>query len=149
MKNKRQMLILDIIHQLAVETQDELVEALRQHGMDVTQATVSRDIKELRLIKSMDETGKYRYAMPVTQDKTLNERLIRLFVDSVVSIRYANNLIVIKTLSGSAGIAGETLDALQLSEIIGTIAGDNTLLVITESNEAAVHVTEILNRLLA
>ena len=131
MKTVRQVAILDII-----EKQD-LAEALRQRGIGVTQATVSRDIKELRLLKVLSANGVYKYATADKAEHGLSDRLIRMLTDSVLSISSANNLIVIKTLSGSANVAAEALDSLHWPEVLGTLAGDNTILMIIRSNEEA------------
>ena len=132
MKTVRQVAILDII-----ETQEDLAEALRQRGIGVTQATVSRDIKELRLLKVLSANGVYKYATADKAEHGLSDRLIRMLTDSVLSISSANNLIVIKTLSGSANVAAEALDSLHWPEVLGTLAGDNTILMIIRSNEEA------------
>lgn len=114
MKAKRQALIREIVESQSIQTQEELAEALRVHGMVVTQATVSRDIKEMHLIKVLAEDGVYRYAMIDKNDQGVGDRLIRMLSDSVVDINSANNLIVIKTLSGSAHVAAEAVDSLQI-----------------------------------
>ena len=116
-------------------TQEELADALRQHGMVVTQATVSRDIKELHLLKVLAEDGGYRYATMDKSEQGTNDRLIHMLADSVLDMQYANNLIVIHTLAGSAHVAGEAVDSLKWPEVLGTIAGDNTILVVVRSNE--------------
>ena len=118
-------------------TQEDLAEALRQRGIGVTQATVSRDIKELRLLKVLSANGVYKYATADKAEHGLSDRLIRMLTDSVLSISSANNLIVIKTLSGSANVAAEALDSLHWPEVLGTLAGDNTILMIIRSNEEA------------
>ena len=135
MKAKRQALIREIVESQSIQTQEELAEALRVHGMVVTQATVSRDIKEMHLIKVLAEDGVYRYAMIDKNDQGVGDRLIRMLSDSVVDINSANNLIVIKTLSGSAHVAAEAVDSLHWSEVLGTVAGDNTILIIVRSND--------------
>ena len=137
MKTVRQVAILDIIEKQDIETQEDLAEALRQRGIGVTQATVSRDIKELRLLKVLSANGVYKYATAVKAEHGLSDRLIRMLTDSVLSISSANNLIVIKTLSGSANVAAEALDSLHWPEVLGTLAGDNTILMIIRSNEEA------------
>ena len=103
--------------------------------MVVTQATVSRDIKEMHLLKVLAEDGSYRYATMDKEEQGTSDRLIRMLADSVVGMDSANNLIVIRTLPGSAHVAGEAVDSLRWSEVLGTIAGDNTILVIARSNE--------------
>lgn len=135
MKVKRQALIREIVESQSIQTQEELAEALRQHGMVVTQATVSRDIKELHLLKVLAEDGGYRYATMDKGEQGTNERLIHMLADSVLDIQSANNLIVIHTLAGSAHVAGEAVDSLKWPEVLGTIAGDNTILVVVRSND--------------
>lgn len=145
MKSARQIAILEIIAEQPVETQEDLADALRSHGFQVTQATVSRDIKELRLVKALSADGSYRYVTSDKNENTLNERLIRMFSETVISISYAYNQIVLKTLSASASIAAETIDSLQWPEILGTIAGENTILMIVRSVEEVPAVVERLN----
>ena len=135
MKAKRQALIREIVEAQSIQTQEELAEALRAHGMVVTQATVSRDIREMHLLKVLAEDGSYRYATMEKSDSGMNDRLIRMLTDSVVEMNSANNLIVIHTLPGSAHVAAEAIDNLKWPETIGTIAGDNTSLVIVRTNE--------------
>ena len=105
MKTVRQMAILDIIAKQDVETQEELAEALRARGIQVTQATVSRDIKELRLLKVLTPSGSYKYATADKAENGLSERFIRMLAESLLSVAASNNLIVVKTLSGSAHVA--------------------------------------------
>ena len=135
MKAKRQALIREIVEAQSIQTQEELAEALRARGMVVTQATVSRDIREMHLLKVLAEDGSYRYATMEKSDAGMNDRLIRMLSDSVVEMNSANNLIVIHTLPGSAHVAAEAIDNLKWPETIGTIAGDNTILVIVRTNE--------------
>ena len=135
MKARRQALIREIVESQSIQTQEELAQALGERGMVVTQATVSRDIKEMHLLKVLAEDGSYRYATMDREEQGTNERLIRMLSDSVVSMDSANNLIVIRTLPGSAHVAGEAVDCLKRPEVLGTIAGDNTILVIVRSNE--------------
>ena len=135
MKSVRQVAILDIIEKQDVETQEELAEALRARGIQVTQATVSRDIKELRLLKVLSSSGAYKYATADKAENGLNERFIRMLSESVLSVAASNNLVVVKTLSGSANVAAEALDSLRWPEILGSLAGDNTILLIIRSND--------------
>ena len=129
MKSTRHAMILQLVQTEAIETQDELVERLRERGLVVTQATVSRDIKELRLIKVMGAKGKYQYASVEQEEEGLSQRFIDLFSRSVLSLTGAGNIIVIKVLAGSANVAGEAIDSLHWPGIAGCIAGDNTLFV--------------------
>ena len=133
MKTVRQVAILDIIEKQNIETQEDLAEALRLRGLRVTQATVSRDIKELRLLKVLTPTGAYKYATADKAENGLSERFIRMLAESLLSVAASNNLIVVKTLSGSANVAAEALDSLHWPEILGTLAGDNTILLIIRS----------------
>ncbi|MGN0970625.1 MAG: arginine repressor [Aristaeellaceae bacterium] len=137
MKTVRQMAILDIIAKQDVETQEELAEALRARSIQVTQATVSRDIKELRLLKVLTPSGSYKYATADKAENGLSERFIRMLAESLLSVAASNNLIVVKTLSGSANVAAEALDSLHWPEILGTLAGDNTILLIIRTEAEA------------
>ena len=141
MKTVRQVAILDIIEKQEIETQEELASALNARGIRVTQATVSRDIKELRLLKVLTPSGKYKYATGDQADNNLTDRFIRMLAESLLSVSSANNLIVVKTLSGSANVAAEALDSMHWPEVLGTLAGDNTVLLIIRSNEETITVT--------
>ena len=138
MKTVRQVAILDIIEKQEIETQEELASALNARGIRVTQATVSRDIKELRLLKVLTPSGKYKYATGDQADNNLTDRFIRMLAESLLSVSSANNLIVVKTLSGSANVAAEALDSMHWPEVLGTLAGDNTVLLIIRSNEETI-----------
>ena len=143
MKGNRQSLISEIITNQIIRTQEELAEALQERGISVTQATISRDIKEMHLVKGLSDDGSYRYLLGEQGDSGVSDRLIRMLMDSVVSMDSASNLIVVRTLSGSAHVAGEAIDNLKWPEIVGTIAGDNTILVIVRSQD---YVAEIIDR---
>ena len=136
MKSVRHDLILDIIDKKDIETQEELAAELKARGVKVTQATVSRDIKELRLLKVLSDHGGYKYATVERAEKGMSERFIRILSESVISLDNVGNLIVIKTLSASANAAAEAIDSMKWSEVLGSIAGDNTILVIARSEEA-------------
>ena len=142
MKRQRHRMILEIIENQAIETQEALSEALRKYGFDLTQATVSRDIKELRLFKVMGDDGVYRYAVAERSEQGLTERLRRVFAETVQSVDYACNQIVIKTLPGGAHAAAEMVDTMRWKEVVGTLAGDNTILVILRTVEDAPEVVE-------
>lgn len=129
MKAARHAMILQIIEKHNIETQDELAELLRKNGFDVTQATVSRDIKELRLIKVLADDGMYKYATVDKAESGMLDRFVKMFSQSVVSMTNAGNLIIIKTISGSANVSAEAIDSMRWSEVAGTIAGDNTIFV--------------------
>ncbi|MBQ6375245.1 MAG: arginine repressor [Clostridia bacterium] len=148
MKSARHNLILEIIESKDIETQEELAEELKRRGVKVTQATVSRDIKELRLLKVLSENGGYKYATVERAEKGMNDRFARILAESVVSVDAVNNLVVINTLTASANAAGEAIDSMKWNEVLGTIAGDNTLLIIARSNEAVETLLARLNSLL-
>lgn len=148
MKTVRQVAILDIIEKQEIETQEELASALNARGIRVTQATVSRDIKELRLLKVLTPSGKYKYAMGDQADNNLTDRFIRMLAESLLSVSSANNLIVVKTLSGSANVAAEALDSMHWPEVLGTLAGDNTVLLIIRSNEETITVTSRIREMM-
>lgn len=148
MKSARHNLILEIIETMDIETQEELAEELKRRGVRVTQATVSRDIKELRLLKVLSEKGGYKYATVERAEKGMNDRFARILAESIVNIEAVNNLVVINTLTASANAAGEAIDSMKWNEVLGTIAGDNTLLIIARSNEAVETVVERLNAML-
>ncbi len=137
MKNARQTAILSIIEQNDIETQEELAGRLKDMGIAVTQATVSRDIKELRLLKVLSGSGGYKYATADKAEHGLSERFVRMFKDSVLSINYACNIVVLKTLAGSANVAAEAIASMHRPEILGTMAGDNTILVVVQNEEEA------------
>lgn len=143
MKAKRHNAILKVIATQNVETQEELAGILSTLGFAVTQATVSRDIKELRLIKVLTAEGKYKYATVEKAESDLQERFIRLFANCVISVTSAGNLIVVKTMAGSASVAGEAIDSLKWAEIAGSIAGDNTIFVAVREGK---NVQEIVKR---
>lgn len=148
MKTVRQVTILDIIEKQEIETQEELASALNARGIRVTQATVSRDIKELRLLKVLTPSGKYKYATGDQADNNLTDRFIRMLAESLLSVSSANNLIVVKTLSGSANVAAEALDSMHWPEVLGTLAGDNTVLLIIRSNEETITVTSRIREMM-
>jgi len=128
-KYVRQSKIIDLINHNEIETQEELAKFLRESGIEVTQATVSRDIKELRLVKVMSKTGKYKYAAIGQNQDGITERLVNIFKNSIVSIKVAGHILVLKTIPGAAQISASAIDNLNVKEIIGTIAGDDTVFV--------------------
>ncbi|MDO7905154.1 transcriptional regulator ArgR [Paenibacillus sp. JX-17] len=130
MKGQRHIKIREIITQKEIETQDELVEALRDSGFQVTQATVSRDIKELLLIKVPMDDGRYKYSLPTDQRYNPVSKLKRALVDNFLHIDYTGNLLVMKCLPGTANSIAALLDNIEWPEIMGTISGDDTILII-------------------
>lgn len=137
MKSARHAVILDIIERYNIDTQEELASRLREQGMNVTQATVSRDIKELRLIKVLAEDGGYKYATVDKAEAGLKDRFISIFAHSVISMIATGNLTIIRTISGTAGAAAEAIDNLRWEEIAGTLAGDNTIFIAVKEGEDA------------
>ncbi len=135
MKYSRHAKILEIIENKEIETQEELAEHLKKNGFNVTQATVSRDIKELRLIKVLTKNGRYKYATIKHQEGLVSDRLIKVFKDTVLSIDYTGNFIVLKTMVGAANAAAAAIDALDLKDIVGSIAGDDTIFVLIRKEE--------------
>jgi len=137
MKALRHAKIREIIERSFIETQEELAESLRQGGIEVTQATVSRDIKELRLIKIPSGDGNYRYAFPMDQNALYSpSRMERMFRDSVIGMDSSANIVVLKTLPGTAQAVASTIDYAKWPEIIGTVAGDDNILAVIKPVEA-------------
>lgn len=135
MKEKRHRAILKIIAEHNVDTQEELSARLKEVGFHVTQATVSRDIKELHLIKVQAERGVYKYAVNEFSTVLNTERLLRIFKETVTSIKSAGNIVVVTTLSGGGSSAGEAIDTLNLPGVVGSIAGDNTIFLAVEDGK--------------
>ena len=136
-KKSRLNEIINLITEFEIGTQEELTDILLNKGYDVSQSTVSRDIKELNLIKVECADKKYKYAKPVVSEEELSPQTVSLLKHIILSIDSANNLIVIKTLSGNAGAAGMAIDNMQFPQVLGTVAGDDTLLIITKTNADA------------
>lgn len=148
-RSARQMKMLEIIQLKDVETQEELAVQLQNAGFDVTQATISRDIKELGIVKISVGGGKQKYTRDYGDFNSISSKISNLFKHSVLSIEYANNLIVIKTLTGSANMAGMMVDGLNNPSVLGCVAGDDTVFVAVKSNDEAENLTEILRQLIA
>ena len=148
MRYSRQNKILELISSNEIETQDKLASMLKEEGFDVTQATISRDIKELQLVKVLSNSGKYKYAVSTQQDAPISDRFVKIFRETVTSFQSAQNLIVIKTLSGCGNAAGEAIDSIGLSHVIGSIAGDNTLLLIVDDQSNVEEVLAVFNSML-
>lgn len=145
MKSQRQAKILEIISNKNVETQEQLLAELQDAGFRGTQATISRDIKELRIVKELTSLGTYRYATSSNElSGTFSARLNTIFRECVVSFDYAQNLIVIRTLPGLAGAAASAIDAMNMSTVVGSLAGDDTVMVVMrDMNSAASFCGEI------
>ena len=138
MKSKRQEQILALIQDHDIETQEQLLDELKKSGFQATQATISRDIKQLRIIKELGPNGTYRYvSSPKPVEHAFSAKLNMIFRQCVTSIDYAQNLIVIKTMPGLANAACSAIDKLELPELLGTLAGDDTCVVIMRDNASA------------
>ncbi len=147
MKYLRHAKILEIITKKDIETQEELTNALKQIGMNVTQATVSRDIKELRLIKQMSRHGRYKYTSMASQESLLTDRLVRVFKESIVALDHAGNILVLRTIPGAGMAAAASIDAAGFEEVVGTIAGDDTIFVLVRDAENVEEVKERFRKL--
>ena len=143
-KQERQSIISDIIEKYEIGTQEELTEKLHELGYEVSQATVSRDINELNLIKGEGSQKKSKYIKPAAANKDMPPRIIEHFRQITLSIDYANNLIIVKTLSGNGGAVGNAIDQMNIKEILGTVAGDDTLLIIARSTADAEKIVKTL-----
>lgn len=146
LKLKRHSKIIELITQNDVETQEELTKLLSQNGFCVTQATISRDIRELSLTKIVTGEGKQKYAICSQDGVQISERLLQVFVCGVVSISCSENIIVIKTLSGMAMAVGAAVDAMGLKDILGTIAGDDTIFCVISSQKKTGFIAEKLKK---
>lgn len=137
MKNRRHTKILDIINTHSVDTQEELLNLLKKEGFSVTQATVSRDIKELRLLKTLSPDGKYHYTSAARNAFDVKTNFQVLFKSSVIFVDSAENMIVIKTLSGMAQAICTSLDSMEFKNVLGTIAGDDTIFMVCKTSASA------------
>lgn len=148
MKIQRHAKILEIINTKDIETQEELADELKKSGMDVTQATVSRDIKELKLIKVLSDKGTYKYATISQNEGLLSNKLVNVFSNTVINVENVQNFVVVKTLSGSGSAAAEAIDLMSFEGIAGTIAGDNTIFILTMNEEKAQDIVKKLKKML-
>ncbi len=138
MKSKRQAKIMEIISVRDIETQEQLLQALQDEGYYSTQATISRDIKELRVVKELTSFGTYRYTSASKDGAgTFSARLNTIFRECITSFDYAQNIIVIKTMPGLANAAASAIDAMSMSVVVGTLAGDDTVFIVMRDNNAA------------
>ena len=146
LNRQRQQLVLELIKNNEIETQEDLVVCLRSAGCEVTQATASRDIKDLQLIKGPGKQHKYCYKLPVQDHIVTQNKFTNIVRDCVVSIEAALNLVVVRTVSGAANSVGVFLDSLMLAQVRGSIAGDDCLLVIARNESDAADVVEHLKK---
>lgn len=148
MKENRHNIILDIIKKYEVETQEDLADKLREEGINVTQATVSRDIKELNLIKTLSHTGNYKYTQANPNKSSSLSSMAYIFSNTAISVEKIDKMLVVKTISASAGIAAEAIDSFQLDGIAGTIAGDNTIFIAVRTEEKAEAIKNEIEKLI-
>ncbi len=137
MKSNRHTKIVELINKFAITTQEELLEYLKADGFDVTQSTVSRDIKKLRLTKALDQNGKYRYQSPQSNIANTKTNFTALIDSSVISVDYAMNMVVVKTYAGMAQAVCAAFDSMQYEYVVGTIAGDDTIFIVCKNEEFA------------
>lgn len=149
MKNSRQKKIMELIAAKSIETQEQLLQELTEAGFKCTQATISRDIKELRIVKSLDGFGSYRYCVPrTTENDKFDTRFRVIFRECVTHIDYAQNLVVVKTVPGLGSAAGANIDSLHMASVLGTLAGDDTALVVMRDTDSARELCNELRKML-
>ena len=142
MRYARQNRIIELISMYEIETQEKLAEYLAKDGFDVTQATVSRDIKELQLIKTPAASGQHKYTLPERPTRQTLDRYAKIFGDTAQSIVYSGNIIIVKTLTGCANAACEAIDSLDFQHILGSIAGDNTVFIVCDDPKNVIPLVE-------
>lgn len=139
--------MLEIISRREIETQEELAQELRKEGFNVTQATVSRDIKNLQLIKVLSSTGRYKYVANKEETKDAIGKLVTLLSHTIISVENIDKMVVVRTITAAASTAAEAIDQLDLAEIAGTIAGDNTIFMMVRSDDMAVDIVKKISEL--
>ncbi|NCC79785.1 MAG: arginine repressor [Clostridia bacterium] len=147
MKIDRRSKMLEIISRKEIETQEELAQELRKEGFNVTQATVSRDIKNLQLIKVLSSSGRYKYVANKEDTKDALGKLVTLLSHTILSVENIDKMVVVRTITAAASTAAEAIDQLDLAEIAGTIAGDNTIFMMVRSDEMAVEIVKKISEL--
>lgn len=149
MKSDRQTRILELISQKDIETQDTLTQILKDEGFKVTQATVSRDLRDLKLTKELTAAGTYRYVVAAQRSaRAGNVKIHNAMADSILSVDYSMNNIVIKTYPGLAGAVAASFDSLHIETVLGCVAGDDTIIVITRSSEASADIAAKIKELM-
>lgn len=148
MKSERQNRILELISKYEIETQEEMMERLRAEGYRVTQATVSRDLKELKLSKVLTAHGNYRYCVNHGRAHAGTVKLNSAMVDSIISVDYSLNNVVIKTYPGLAQAVASAVDALNMHKILGCVAGDDTIIIVTRDEESSAQISEKIRELM-
>lgn len=148
MKKKRLKKILELINKFDIENQDVLMKMLQKEGFNVTQATISRDIKELDLIKVVSEFGGYKYVERDTGENENNSKFISIFRDSVISVNHAGNMLILKSYSGMANAACAAIDSMSWKGVLGTIAGDDTIFAVCSDETTAQQTSEEISKLI-
>ena len=148
MKSERQARILEIISKYEVQTQEDITARLQGEGFKVTQATVSRDLRDLKLTKSRSSSGKYRYAVAKAHDRVGMVKLNKAMLESIVDVKYSLNNVVINTLPGLANAVASSVDALALDSILGCVAGDDTIIIVTSDEESSAEISEKLKEMM-
>lgn len=148
MKVRRQSKIIELINKYNIETQEELADLLTEAGFNVTQATISRDIRELKLTKVAVDAGKQKYIILQNQESKLSEKYVRVLRDGYVSMDMAQNILVIKTVPGMAMAVAAAIDALHINSIVGCIAGDDTVMCVIRSEDETHSVMQRLGKLI-
>lgn len=148
-KSQRHAAILDLIQKESVRTQEELLDHLKQMGFDTTQATVSRDIRDLKIVKAADGNGGYKYSAALSlNDGDFSSKLNTIFTEAVYRVDFACNMVVIKTFAGMGSAAGAAVDAMNMDGVVGTLAGDDTMFIVARTNDAAEEISKQLSKLL-
>ena len=148
MKNERQNRILELVAKYEIETQEDMMERLRSEGYMVTQATVSRDLKELKLTKALTARGTYRYCLSAGRTHTGNMRLNNAMADSILHVDYSMNNVVIKTYPGLAQAVASAVDSLNMHNILGCVAGDDTIILVTRDAESSEEISRKIRELM-
>ena len=143
MRYSRQNKVLELISKYEIETQEKLCQLLKNSGYNVTQATVSREIKELQLVKTLSPSGKYKYSVSTSNEGPINDRFVKIFKETIINVASSGNIVLVKTLSGCGPAAGEAIDSLNIPYLIGSVAGDNTVLLVADDPG---HVPEIVEK---
>lgn len=149
MKHKRQKKILELIAEYDIETQDDLIEKLRESGYDVTQATVSRDIRELKLVKTAMPDRRYRYEVAQYEGIEISTKYRNIIKETVIKVDYVGNTVVLRTYTGMAQAAAAAVDGMGWDEIVGTLAGDDTIFILMRDTAAAIGFAEKVNQIAA
>ena len=149
MKKNRQEKLLELITRYEIDTQDELIELLRDNGYDVTQATVSRDIRELKISKMTTGKGTYRYVLPKQEiEGGAGMKFSTTLIDSIVSVDHACNIVVLKTYSGLAGAVAVGIDGMNMHQVLGCVAGDDTIMIVSRDEECATVIADRIRALM-